>query len=468
MSSDPPFPKSDATFPASEWLPSLAEALISCLCVRDLLRLRTRYPDAMRPDDAETLRSALAGHLESLLANEDLEFVHRHLSARKLSPSPLKFTIQALDNKRSALGLEVTATAMFNSLISKVPGLSIGSSDPWYSKEAIDKAIAACHERIGPRLRELSQQVIDVKLYDCRIPVGDATFADPRRSVQMVREYWSIASSLVLHQMDAQVSIQPHPLLRMIVGLRARIDGYLERLGEHADIREARDSAAYLLEAVAGGDPDELSVVPESTQQRVHVVNRLLEDLRLKSGSRVFPLTPEEEVFLTHAKSSVAQHHLDVERAWRRMVATAAGSAKSVTGPVASTQTAMSAVPAAPSNLDPVVARLEPARMNSARPGTQSAPAPVEWRAQPCLGLAPAAIRVIRAYKVWEARRAGRRGLPTPPTIDDLESETGLARATIIRARKALLRESLLEQIPDALEGKLRLTPRGLSLELTT
>jgi len=41
-----------------------------------------------------------------------------------------------------------------------------------------------------------------------------------------------------------------------------------------------------------------------------------------------------------------------------------------------------------------------------------------------------------------------------------------LARATVVRARRVLIDESLLEQIPGAVGGKLRLTQRGLSLEL--
>jgi len=459
MISDTDHPKPDSKFPASEWRPSLAEALVSCLCIRDLLRLREHYPNAIRDDDAEELRSALAGHLESLMSNGDLEFIRHHLPA-------LKVTIPALHIGRNALALNVAITAMFNSLLLKVPGLRFKSSEPWFSQESVDRGIAACQERIGPRLRELAQQLVDVKLYDCRIPVGDSTFADPRRFVQMVREYWSVASSLILNHADAQVGIQPHPLLRMIVGLRARIDGYLERLGDAADIREARDSAACLLEAVATGDPEELSVAPESTRHRVHVVNRLLEDLRLKAGSRVFPLTHEEEIFLVHARIAVAQHHQDVEKAWRRMIATAVGAGRPGAAPVASPRAASSEVPSNSAGGHVVATRPDERLGIPAQSEPRSAPAPVERQGQPCFGLPPAAIRVIRAYKDWEARRAGRRGLPTPPTIDDLEAETELARATVVRARRVLIDESLLEQIPGAVGGKLRLTQRGLSLEL--
>jgi hypothetical protein len=85
---------------------------------------------------------------------------------------------------------------------------------------------------------------------------------------------------------------------------------------------------------------------------------------------------------------------------------------------------------------------------------------------QPCLGLGPSEVRVVRAYQEWEARRGRRRGLPTLPRIDDLEDQTGLSRPTVIDARKALRRELILEQVPDARPGTLRLTTRGLRLQL--
>jgi hypothetical protein len=254
----------------------------------------------------------------------------------------------------------------------------------------------------------------------------------------------------------------------MIVGLRARIDGYFERLGDDAEVRAARESAAYLLDAVAGSDPDELSVVPESTQAQVHVVSRCIEDLRLKAGSRAFPLTPEEEVFLAHARSSVEQHHLEVEKAWRRMVATAVGTAKPNAQPVVSPASASDKHPMETAGVAKVAARPVDRVGGPARADTAAVPAPVDQRGQPCLGLAPAAIRVVRAYKEWESRRAKRRGFPAPPTVDDLVAETKLARPTVIRARGVLIADWLLEQIPGARKGTLRLTQRGLDLQLSS
>jgi hypothetical protein len=86
--------------------------------------------------------------------------------------------------------------------------------------------------------------------------------------------------------------------------------------------------------------------------------------------------------------------------------------------------------------------------------------------AQPCLGLGDSEVRVVRAYHEWEARRGRRHGFPTLPRIDDLEHETGLSRPTVIGARKALCRELILEQVPDARPGTLRLTAKGLRLQL--
>lgn len=83
---------------------------------------------------------------------------------------------------------------------------------------------------------------------------------------------------------------------------------------------------------------------------------------------------------------------------------------------------------------------------------------------EPCLGLTPTDVAVIRAYQEWDARRVRRNGLPVAPTLVHVMEQTDLARATVIESRKRLMSERFLEQIPNARPGALRLTLRGLKL----
>lgn len=85
---------------------------------------------------------------------------------------------------------------------------------------------------------------------------------------------------------------------------------------------------------------------------------------------------------------------------------------------------------------------------------------------QPVLGLTPSEARVLRVYREWEDRRGKRRGIPVPPTLDDLEADTGASRPTVSDARQRLKAAGLLEQIPGARRGTLRLTVRGLRVQL--
>lgn len=84
--------------------------------------------------------------------------------------------------------------------------------------------------------------------------------------------------------------------------------------------------------------------------------------------------------------------------------------------------------------------------------------------AEPCLGLTSTDVAVIRAYQEWDARRVRRNGLPVAPTLVHVMEQTGLARATVIESRKRLVSDRLLEQIPNARPGALRLTKHGLRL----
>ncbi|MFO0931978.1 MAG: hypothetical protein U1E39_04635 [Planctomycetota bacterium] len=324
------------------------------------------------------------------------------------------------------------------------------------------KAVAACQDRIGSSLKDLASELLEIKLYDCRVPSGDPRFSDRRRSIQLLRSYWSICRSVVLHQIDACVGYHPHPLQRILANLRARIDAHLELMGDGEGSAEVKAAIDALLDTLLGGSPDDIAVADEWARQHVQTVETFLEEARLTAGSKVFPRTHEEETFIAFAEAEVGRYHRHVDDAWARMQAVALARAlKEVDSTIATS--------ARTPRAEEQVRAAQPGADVSVADARKDAPVEVpshDGPEQPCLGLTNAAIQVVRAYQAWEARRAKRRGMPASPTVDDLVAEASLARATVIRARGVLIQERLLEQIPGAREGTLRLTQRGLQVQL--
>jgi hypothetical protein len=315
---------------------SLAEAVVSCLALRDIPRLRAHYPSALRAEDAAELRAALTGHLRAALADSMFDDLR----------------VPALGLNLDAPATDADLTALLFALLLRMPGTLPTAPD------GMRKAVAACQDRIGPPLKDIVTQLGEIKLFDCRIPEGDPTFLDPRRSLQLLRAYWSVCRSLVLHQIDAPIGFQPHPLRRVIVSLRSRIEGHLTRLTESVGSAEAKAAMDSLLDCVLGGDPDDLAAAPEWSRQQVANVEAFLEDVRLRAGSKVFPLTHEEEVFIAHAEGAVQQYQQRVDEEWARMLARADARAAQDVGAAAAPRAAApgASVPAEAAPAQPVEA----------------------------------------------------------------------------------------------------------------
>jgi len=295
--------KTDPKQPGSKVPQPLADAVVSCLALRDLVRIQAHYPGVVQPSDAEELRAGFAGHLRAALANGAFD----DLCAR---PCGLNLKNPASDDELSVL---------FIVLLLRMPGTVPTQPEGELAPEAMRAAVAACQARTVPPLADLARQLLEIKLYDCRIPEGDPRFSDPRRSLQMLRSYWSICRSVVLHQIDASVGWHPHPLHRILANARARIDGHLARLGDRDGGRKVRAAIDTLLDTLLGGDPNDLSAVPDWSRQHVQTVEGFLEDARLRSGSKAFQLTHEEAAFISHAESEVRRYQRQADEIWARM-----------------------------------------------------------------------------------------------------------------------------------------------------
>jgi len=284
---------------------SLAAAVVACVAIRDLVRIRQLYPSALSDDDAKELHQSLVEHLRMALSDERFDDIREKLYR---------------ETELDAPSSDVELSVLFTVLVARCPSVRITEADADATRESIKKALSACQERVSSPLKDILSQLVEIKLYDCRIPEGSPGFSDPRRSMQLLRSYWSLCRSIVVHQIDACVFVNPHPLFRLIVNLRSRLETYFEHLADFEGVKEAKEAVSSLLDVVLSSEPDDLSAVPEFTHQLIHTVDAFLEGARLETGSKTFPLTHAEEIFLVHAEEAIEHYHKHIDATWARMV----------------------------------------------------------------------------------------------------------------------------------------------------
>jgi len=124
---------SDQRAAAPELPTPLAEAVVSCICLRDLQRLRVNFPKAVSSDDAEELRSALAGHLRLAIADTAFDDLRARVSEMNLD----------------APTTDVELDVLFTVLILRVPGVVPKERDREVATDEMRKAVATCQGRIG-------------------------------------------------------------------------------------------------------------------------------------------------------------------------------------------------------------------------------------------------------------------------------------------------------------------------------
>jgi hypothetical protein len=212
-------------------------------------------------------------------------------------------------------------TMMFSTLLTWHPTVKIDGS-PQEIETSIDAAIRECQEVALEPCQTILRRVTEIQVTDCRVPhpEGDPTYGEPRRFLQMATEYWSIGRQIVLQQMDAYGGYQPHPLLRLIVNMRLRLDVCFEKLAGFEGASEAKKKIDSLLDIVTSGEPDDLQAVPEWTTGEIGHVDAFLEALRLKLGSRSYPLTHEETAFIKVTQSAIAEHGTALKQLKARLI----------------------------------------------------------------------------------------------------------------------------------------------------
>ena len=285
-----------------ELSPHLAAAVVATISLRELSRIRGLYPAAIRDGDAEEFREALSAHLGVALEDESLHDIRDSLYKEVKLDDP---------------DADAMLTVLLTTLVMRCPGVCISGADEEAMRKTMDQAIDACMKKVASPLKAIVDQLLEIKIVDCRIPEGDdPAFSDPRRSLQLLLAYWSLGRTIVVNQMNGYVSLRPHPLLRLVTNLRARMEVYFGRLSDHDGALDAFTAGDRLLDLAVGGDPDELSAVPEWTNEEVQQVDSFLERVRLDIGAKTYPLTHEEKVFIEQAEVAIEEYKEQANTAW--------------------------------------------------------------------------------------------------------------------------------------------------------
>lgn len=304
----PPADEETAIEPASAEVlrVALPTAVIAAAGVRDLMRVRAFYPDVIPEAEAKSLHEQLVEQLRCAAAVCNLGQI------LEITPLPVA------DESGSDAGL----SAIMGLLALHHPDVQADVSSPDAMEKNLEAVMAKCQQDVQEPVRSIAERIVHAMLYDCRMPApkGDPSYREPQRYLQMLRAYWGIVRQLVLHHIDAPASYQPHPLLPLVVNLKARIEACLDGLQQHEDVAKIREAALTLMEIVVSGEPDDLQAVPEWSMNQVADIDRFLEEARLRLGAKAYPLTPAEEMCLKHAQKALDGYERRVKIGWAKML----------------------------------------------------------------------------------------------------------------------------------------------------
>jgi len=285
---------------------ALPTAVIAAAGLRDLGRVRTFYPEAIPLGDAKAMHELLAGELASAVATCNLERVF------EVAPIP--------DPEQT--GSDVEVSALMGVLVMNHPDFAIDPSSAEPGANNMKEILQRCQGEAADDVRAIVHRILTAMLYDCRMPapVDDPSFKEAPRFLQMLRTYWSVVRQLVLHHIDAPTGFQPHPLMPLMVNLKARIDACFVQLVSCQGAERAQACVTSLINIVLSGEPDALQAEPEWSYEQVGGVDRFIEEARLDLGAKSYPMTAAEELCLQQAQKALDDYEQQVKSSWAKMI----------------------------------------------------------------------------------------------------------------------------------------------------
>jgi hypothetical protein len=273
---------------------ALPTAVVAAAGLRDLLRIRKFYPDAIPEAEANSLHEQLVANLVSSAKVCKLEGLF------EIAPLP----------EPGQEGSDLELSSLMGILALNHPDSDEDALSAENMSENLAAVVRKCQGEATEPVRDIVTRIQHAMLYDCRMPDprDDDTFREPQRFLQMLRAYWGLIRRVTLYLTEAPVSYRPFPLTPLIINLRNRVSTCLEKLGACLDVASVQNSIGVLTEIVLSGNFDELQMGDEWASEQVASVDRFIEEARLQFGAKTYPLTHAEEICLEQGRRAVSDY----------------------------------------------------------------------------------------------------------------------------------------------------------------
>lgn len=272
-------------------------AIVSVICLKELLHILYYFPDAIDHDYGMNLYKELIRQLEGSLTSDELKILKDAYSPPKYGDS------LDLDSLNVLIGF----------LPLHHPDLDIGDGSSESASEGIQKLIQTSLEETTGPLKDIQNEIIDIKRWKCLIaqPKDDPSFKEQGRFVLLLEKYWIICKKVLSFQLSAY-AYDPDMIQQLVLHLRKRIDICINELNSIDGISELQETLYQLLDISVCPEWDDLQLVPEWTEGELHKISSFISEISVTLKNREYDLIDEESKFIENSKNELDDYHNNI------------------------------------------------------------------------------------------------------------------------------------------------------------
>jgi hypothetical protein len=295
----------------------LSTAAGAACCLRDLLSIRYFFPNAIEKQEAKRLHRILVEELEAALTGDH----HLEKIANELYNKPCDDDFDAIESM----------WILYSILLMNHPEME-GFKDERAAEVISRKIRNKCFEESSGKVKEITNYLQQCIMNDCRFPtpLGEPSYKEPCRYYQMLKSYWELCRRSLMDRVNHRVFWRPYPLSTLFVKIQTRLQVCFDGLSSSAidNMDFIVNEIDNLIEALTYWEPDELDVGGDDICQRVQEIDIWLERTQIILGTKVYPLTSEEEYFFKSARAAISRYDQHARKAYHRMIDSVTPSAQ--------------------------------------------------------------------------------------------------------------------------------------------
>ncbi|WP_197904712.1 hypothetical protein [Desulfosarcina alkanivorans] len=289
---------------------NLTNAVAATICLRDLVRIKCFYPDAIPEGDFDSLMDSLTEWINCSVEKEPL--------LKKISDELFKIETSEASSYLDSL------SAFYSVMLLHHPDMPLIDSDPGKTKDTISKIMNKCIEESLQPIKDAGEYVINAKLKSCIYPTpeGQQQYRSTSRYFMMLREYWMLCQRAITDRTCHHVAWHPYPLSTLVTNLKHRIDTCIKGMSETGfEFNEnIKSDMEELVEALLLWDVDEISIGGEELLNKIQTVTLWLEETDIKLGRCLVAMIPEEQTYIEYARQLFENYDNDAKTSFKRML----------------------------------------------------------------------------------------------------------------------------------------------------